>query len=207
MPSRVYEQKRSRTCLRAATFALYQNETLLGLEEPNPANTRVEHHISGSLPCFGGVCPAPSLLGHPPAEQGAAGPHVQGSVEPTPLTLRALLPPRDTQPLLQDGAGSETGRPSWTRLWRSWGGRKGPGVGWEQQASPGAHGQWDTEGACPSAPSAHLLCMGLLLNWGCQDEAVWCGTGFYPFKAQNILTYPRVCAEFRSTKGGNLRPT
>lgn len=54
---------------------------------------------------------------------------MQGSVEPTPFSLRALLPPRNTQPLLQDGAGSETGKPSWTRLWRSWGGRKGLGVG------------------------------------------------------------------------------
>lgn len=82
----------------------------------------------------------------------------------------------------------------------------GKGLGWEQQASPGAHGQWDMEAACPSAPSAQLLCTGLLLNWGWQDEAVWCGMGFCPFEAQHILTHPRVCAEFRLTKGGNLRP-
>lgn len=82
----------------------------------------------------------------------------------------------------------------------------GKGLGWEQQPSPGAHGQWDMEAACPIAPSAQLLCTGLLLNWGCQDEAVGCGTGFCPFEAQHILTHPRVCAEFRLTKGGNLRP-
>lgn len=150
---------------------------------------------------------APSLQGHPPAERGAAGPCVQGSVEPTPLTLLALCPPRDTQPLLQDGACSETGKPSWTRLRR--------GLGWEERAwdgvgaadTPlGAHGQWDTEAACPSSPSAQLLNTGPLLSWGCQDEAVWRCTGFYPFEAQHFLTYPRVCAEFSSAKAGNLLP-
>lgn len=137
--------------LRAATFALYQNETLLELEEPNPTNTRVEHHTSGSLPRFGSVCPACST-GAPPRPAGPVPPGTSPHRTRCSGAMRAGQ--RGAHPAHAAGSVPSQGHaappPGWSRL-RNWealmdtapegAGVGGKGLGW---GGSSRHTTWGT---------------------------------------------------------------
>lgn len=125
--------------LRAATFVLYQNETLLGLEEPNPANTRVEHHTSGSLPCF--WFPAHSTKAPP----WPAGPIPPGtSPHRTRCSGAMCAGQRGAHPVLAAGSAPSQEHaappPGWSRL-RNWEALMDTALeelGWEERAWGGS---------------------------------------------------------------------